>query len=428
MIRHAMTRLIQWKSENTNKPVILRGSRQVGKTWIVKEFAKDHYENIAYVNCEGNKRMDLLFESNPDFVRFRTAIQIETGVNIDKGETVIILDNINCIENAEEIIEEFYSIEYPMIAITTNMLCSQSSRCENVLMYPVSFEEYLETRGFKDLAELIGSRDWELKSVFSSKYIELMQEYMYVGGMPECVNAFIETGDFSKVRRIQKRILTEYELGFFRMVSGKSVSKMRLAYESVPSQIIKENNKFVYDTVKKGARAKEFDSVLKALEQRGMIGKVGRITKPSLALMAYPGNTFKVYINDIGLLGARLGIEHNHYFKETIFSSHYCALSQQFVWQQMICHEVSPKYWSAYKGTSRIDFVILCGDDIIPIEIVGMENRKAKNLRVYIDKFSPKRAIRMSLCDYKNEDGFINVPLYAAGAIMDVCSGDIIQR
>lgn len=427
MLRKATEQLLAWKTKS-NKVLIVRGARKTGKTYLIKEFAEDFYKNVVYVDFENNERMRLLFDSNPDFVRLKTAIQIETGTSISKEDTLIVLDGIDWVPGAEKVVSGFNDSGYSVIAISADVVGEGEKVADEITIYPMSFCEYLEAKGFKDLSELIFSRDWELKKVFSSKYIELMKEYIFVGGMPECVDSFIENGDFSKVRKIQKRILAEYEFSFFNLSLGKDIKKITALYDSVPKQIIRENNKFVYDKVKSGARAKEFEKSLELLVRTGVAARVNRITKPSLSLMSYTSNTFKMFMNDVGLLCAKIGIDYKELDSNNIFDSYNGALTQQFVWQQMVSAKVEPRYWSAYKGTSKMDFVVLCGRDIIPVETVGEENKKAKNMKVYLEKFSPKRAIRLSLSDYRNEEGFINVPLFAAEAIMEVCGGNIIQR
>lgn len=399
----------------------------MGKTWLVNEFAREFYTSFAYVNCEGNQRMQLLFDSKPDSIRLITALQIETGISISKEDTLVVLDNISSIKGFEAILSGLSDSAYSVIGISSSSYVDEGNwDCLN--LHPLSFEEYLEARGLVDLSHLIGSRDWEFKAVFSSRYIDLMEEYLFVGGMPECALAFIETQDYSKVRRIQKRILTEYELSFISLMPGKSVSRIQALYRAVPSQLIKENNKFVYDQVRKGARAKEFSESLELLKRADIIGRVNRVTTPRPELMNYPSNTFKLYMNDVGLLGARLGTDQKDYLREDIFDAYNCALTQQFVWQQMTSAGVDVRYWAAYKGTSRVDFILEWDGDILPIEVVGEENTKAKNLRVYADKFKPKKSYRMSLSDFRNGGEVVNVPLYAAGVILDICSGDILVR
>lgn len=429
MLRKATHQLVSWKARSNGRVMIVRGARRTGKTFIVNDFAKDFYNNTAYVDFKENDRMKLLFESKPDFVRLKTAIQIETGVSISKEDTLIILDNIDKVEGAEAVLTGFNKSGYSLVGISSSVTGEANKKdIEEIILYPMSFGEYMESRGFKDLSELIYTRDWELKKVFSSKYNELLREYIFVGGMPECVSEFLETEDYSKVRNIQEEILKDYEESFFNILSKKGAEKLQTLYKSVPEQLIKENNKFVYDKVKSGARAKEFEKSLDILLKSGIVSRVNRMTKPSISLMGYPSNTFKLFMSDIGLLCAKLGTTIKEHQTNDIFDSFNCALVQQFVWQQLLSIGVVPRYWSAYKGTSKMDFLVLSAGDIIPIETVGRENKKAKNMKVYLEKFAPKRAVRLSMSDYRNDKGYINVPVFAAEAVMEVCGGNIIKR
>jgi predicted AAA+ superfamily ATPase len=425
MERFQFEKLTNWKKSNGRKPLIIRGARQVGKTWLMKQFGEREYSNTAYINFESSKTLQNLFADDYDINRIITAIQIETGVQINPENTLIIFDEIQECEGVITSLKYFFenAPHYHILAagsllgVALHLHTSfPVGKVDFLDLHPLSFGEFLLALNKKPLYDLLLSCDWTLITSFKSKFIELLRQYYYIGGMPEAVFSFANENDFKKVRDIQIRILSAYEQDFSKRAPHEIVPRIRMIWQSIPSQLAKENKKFVYGLLKQGARAKDFEMAIAWLIDSGLIYKVNRTSKPALPLIAYMDiSVFKIYILDVGLLGAMGNIDIKTLINgNSIFQEFKGAMTEQYVLQQLkSCENLSVYYWSAEKSTAEIDFLVQHGENVIPIEVKAEENLQAKSLKSFQQQYKPSVSIRTSMSDYRIDDWLTNLPLYA---------------
>jgi predicted AAA+ superfamily ATPase len=425
MERDAMQALIRWKSKQDRKPLIIRGARQVGKTWLVKEFGKNEYAQTAYVNFENSKLLQTLFVDNFDIPRIISALQIETGVQVNADNTLIIFDEIQEAEGAITSLKYFYenAPQYHIIAAGSLLgvaLHKHTSfpvgKVAFLDIYPLTFTEYLLALDQRPLLNLLKSGDWSLIKSFKEKYIQFLRQYYYIGGMPAAVLSFSRENDFKEVRTIQKEILSAYEQDFSKHAPNEIVPRIRLLWNSIPAQLAKENKKFIYGAVKPGSRSKDYELALSWLIDCGLVHKVSRASKPGIPLKAYEDfGAFKLFIVDVGLMGAMGDIDVKTLLAgNSIFEEFKGALTEQYVLQQLIMNsDLAIYYWSAEKSASEIDFLVQYSGEVIPIEVKAEENLHAKSLKSFCVKYSPSRAIRTSMSDFRKENWMTNLPLYA---------------
>ncbi|MFA6715583.1 MAG: ATP-binding protein [Victivallales bacterium] len=432
MKRHAMQMLEKWRNNKTRKPLVIRGARQVGKTWLMREFGKRFFPNVAYINFDNNERMQQVFQGNFDISRLIAALQIESGVSISAKDTLMIFDEIQEVPQALSSLKYFCenAPEYAIIAAGsllgvamhkgTNFPVGKVSFLD---LYPMSFTEFLDASGNENLRELIEQREWSLITPFKSKYIELLKSYFFIGGMPEAVASFAGQDNYSEVREIQLRLLTAYEQDFSKHAPNEIVPRIRMVWNSIPAQLAKDNRKFIYGSLRQGARAKDFELAIQWLHDCGLIYQVPRISKPAMPLAAYPSNGFKMFMLDVGLLAAKSGLdEHSILEGNSIFEEFKGSLTEQYVQQQLRSElGIVPCYWSIENSSAEVDFVFQSGSDVIPLEVKAAENLQAKSLKSYCAKYSPKAAIRTSMSDYRQEDKLTNLPLYAISQIKKEC-------
>ena len=424
MERDLMLDLIQWKNKSNRKPLILKGARQVGKTWLMKEFGKKYYKYTAYVNFDNNERMKEIFESDYDIQRILMAINIETGVKLLPAETLIIFDEIQEAPRALASLKYFYenAPEYSIIAAGSLLgvaihkgVSFPVGKVDSLELNPLSYREFLKAVGEEGLVKLLQSKDYSLISSFKDKYIEWLKKYYYIGGMPEVVENFINNKDFYEVRYIQKQIIEMYENDFSKHTPDNELPRIRMVWNSIPMQLAKENKKFFFGKIKEGARAKDFELAIEWLLDCGLIKKVYKVTKPNMPLKAYMDfSSFKLYLLDVGLLGALSDLDAKTIIDgNLIFTEFKGALTEQYVLQQLIADtSYKPYYFTENKSEGEIDFIIQKGSQIIPIEVKAEENLKAKSLKVYCDKYQPAEAIRTSMSDYREQSWLTNIPLY----------------
>ena len=425
MERKEIYSLKKWKNSARRKPLIIRGARQVGKTWLMKEFGKKEYEQLVYINFEISKHLGQIFEPNFDIKRILTALQIETGVTCYPESTLIIFDEIQEAPAALTSLKYFYedAPEYHVIAagsllgVALNQNISfPVGKVDFLDLFPLNFTEFLAALGQKKLIMLLENEEWDLIKTFNNKYIDLLKQYYYVGGMPEPVNTFCKDNDLKKVREIQKNILQAYEQDFSKHAPLSIVPRIRMLWNSIPAQLSKENRKFIYGIIKKGARAKDYEIALSWLIDCGLVHKVNRVTKPAIPLKAYfDFSAFKLFIVDTGLLAAMGNIDAKSLLKgNMIFEEFKGAITEQFVLQQLLTiKEFDIFYWSTEKSSAELDFLLQTENKIIPIEVKAEENLQAKSLKVYHQKYKPKISIRTSMSDFRKESWLINIPLYA---------------
>ncbi len=432
MKRSAMQYLKKWKVKKNRKPLVIRGARQVGKTWLMKEFGKKEYQQTAYVNFEGNKRLKSLFAGDFDTRRIITALQIETGIPIHAENTLIIFDEIQEAEGALTSLKYFQenAPQYHIIAAGSLLgvaLHQKTSfpvgKVEFLELYPLSYFEFLSALGEQPLLELLNDKDWPLIKNFKEKYIHYLRQYYFIGGMPEAVLSFKNHNDFQEVRTIQKQILSAYEQDFSKHAPYSIVPRIRMLWNTIPAQLAKENKKFIYKVVKPGARAKDYELALSWLIDCGLAYKVTRALKPGIPLKAYEDNqAFKLFVVDTGLLAAMGDIDVKTLLEgNLIFEEFKGALTEQYVLQQLkTVSGLAIHYWSAERSSAEIDFLVQYAGAVVPIEVKAEENLQAKSLKAFCQKYSPSQAIRTSMSDYRKESWLTNIPLYAIGNITSI--------
>ena len=415
--------------------MIIRGARQVGKTWLMQEFGKSHFENTAYINFDNNNRMNMLFDGDYNIPRLIDGLQIETGEKINPQTTLIIFDEVQEVPKALSSLKYFYenASEYAIIAggsllgvalhEGTSFPVGKIDFCN---LYPLNFNEFLEAVGEESLSELLHKKDWQLITAFKTKFIDLLRKYYYVGGMPEAVAEYAESGDYSAVRQIHEQILFTYEYDFSKHATINIVPRIHNLWGSVPAQLARENKKFSPGIVQKGSRLKDYEIALQWLLDCGLLYKVKHISKPSVPLINYETDFFKVFIHDIGLLSTKSEIDVKTLLEgNRIFEEFKGALTEQYVLQEMISNGITPFYWSS-DGRAEVDFVFKHESDVFPLEVKAEENLQSKSLKIYADKYNPTVALRTSMRDYRKESWLMNIPLYAIG--IDFLNGINLNR
>jgi len=430
--RSKLADLVAWKNSPSRKPLILRGARQTGKTWLMKEFGRTHYAQVVYLNFEKNKRLATLFTDDFNINRIIVALQAESGLTINESDTLIIFDEIQAVPEAISSLKYFqedspgYHVmaagSLPGLAMHAG-ISFPVGKVTFMDLYPFTFYEFLDATGEKALREILQKDDWELISVFKSRYIERIRQYYYVGGMPEAVARFAYNQSFVEVREIQKQVLETYEHDFSKYAPAEIVPRIRMLWNSVPAQLAKENRKFVYGMLKEGSRARDYELALSWLTDCGLVYKVCRAAKPALPLKAYAeNNAFKLFMVDTGLMAAMTDLDAKTLLEgNTVFTEFKGALTEQYVFQQLVSdEEYAVYYWSAERSTAEIDFLIQYKNTIAPLEVKAEENLHAKSLRVFHEKFNPVVSVRTSMSDFRRQDWLINLPLYAVSELGNV--------
>jgi predicted AAA+ superfamily ATPase len=424
MKRYAINQLIDWKSSARRKPLIIRGARQVGKTWLMKEFGSTHFENMAYINFDNNERMKILFEGDYDIPRLIDGLQVETGERINPQTTLIVFDEIQEVPKALSSLKYFYenAPDYAILAAGSLLGVALHpgtsfpvGKVDFCMLYPLSFCEFLEAAGEESLVGLLNKKDWQLIAAFKTKYTDLLRKYYYVGGMPEASQEYAESRDYDKVRRIHEQILFTYEQDFSKYAPTSIVPRIRNVWGSVPAQLARENKKFSPGIVQKGSRLKDYELALQWLLDCGLLYKVKQVSKPSVPLIHYETSFFKVFIHDVGLLSTMSELDVKTLLEgNRIFGEFKGALTEQYVLQEMVSNGITPFYWSS-SGTAEVDFVFKHGSNVFPLEVKAEENLQGKSLKVYCEKFKPTIALRTSMREYRRESWLENIPLYAIG-------------
>jgi len=425
MKRSKLIELIKWKNSASRKPLIIRGARQVGKTWLMKEFGSTQYERTVYFNFEKNSRLKSLFTDGFDIKRIIIALQAESGVSINSDNTLLIFDEIQSVPEAITSLKYFCedAPEFHIVAAGSLLGIALHSHVSFPVgkvtfmdLQPLSYTEFLDAMGETGLVDILQSNDWKLITAFKSKFIELLRYYYFVGGMPEAVLRFSEDHNFSEVRNIHKQILNAFEQDFSKHAPSEIVPRIRMVWNSIPAQLAKENRKFIYGMIRKGSRAKDYELALAWLSDCGQVHRVFGVSKPALPLKAYEDrNAFKLFLVDIGLMSAMVDIDSKTLLEgNAVFTEFKGALTEQYVLQQLAgIDKYVINYWSAERSTAEVDFVIQHEGLVIPIEVKAEENLKAKSLGVYREKFNPKLAVRTSMSDFRRQEWLVNIPLYS---------------
>ena len=424
MKRYAIERLVEWKDSQRRKPLIIRGARQVGKTWLMKELGNTYFNNMAYINFDNNERMKTLFDGDYDISRLIDGLQVESGVRINPQTTLLVFDEVQEVPKALSSLKYFYenAPEYTIIAggsLLGVALHHGTSfpvgKVDFFHLYPLSYCEFLEGAGQEGLVELLRKGDWNLIAAFRTKYIDLLRKYYYVGGMPEAVAEYAETRDYALVRNIHKQILFTYEQDFSKHAPVGVVPRINRIWDSVPAQLSRENKKFSPGIVQKGSRLNDYELAMQWLLDCGLLYKVKQISKPAIPLMSYETSFFKIFMHDVGLLSTKSELDVKTLLEgNRIFEEFKGSLTEQYVLQEMIANGITPYYWRS-QNNAEVDFVFRHESDIYPLEVKAEENLQSKSLKVYSEKYHPPVSLRASMKDYRRENWLINIPLYAIG-------------
>lgn len=425
MKRKVYTELLKWKDSESRKPLILKGARQVGKTWIMREFGRCEYKNVIYVNCDNEPRVARLFEDDYDISRILLALQAITGVKAVPGDTLIILDEIQEVKRGLGVLKYFCedAPEYhvmvagSLLGIALHQGTSfPVGKVDMINMYPMDFGEFLLALGYGEWKKLLEGRDWTLLSPLRTKFIEFLRQYYYVGGMPGVVQAFVQHQDLQEVRRLQQDIIQAYQSDISKHAPATQVVRINMVMNSIPSQLVKENKKFIYGAIKKGARAAEFELAIQWLIDCGIIYKVNRVRSPKLPLKFYEDmSAFKLFLLDCGLLACMSEVPADQMLiGDNVFEEFKGAFTEEYVMQQLVsCPDMYIYYWSSEKSDGEIDFLMQKGSRIIPVEVKAEENLRARSLRQFVTDNPGLKGIRFSMSDYRKQDWMENIPLYA---------------
>ena len=425
MYRIAIEKLYKWKNSKRRKPLIIEGARQVGKTWLMKEFGKQAYADTVYINFDSNSRMADLFSADLDTDRLIMGLELYAGRKINPENTLLIFDEVQEVPRALASLKYFYenAPQYHIVCAGSllGIALHQGTsfpvgKVDFLKLYPLSFSEFLMATGNERFAELLKKQDYEMITSFKQTYIDALKHYYFVGGMPEAVQSFAESKDFNEVRAIQKRILAAYEQDFSKHAPNEIVPKIRMLWNSIPSQLARENKKFIYGLVREGGRAREYETAIMWLSDCGLVHKVSRVNAAGIPLKAYEDlKAFKLFIVDVGLLGCMTGLRQRTLLDgDDLFVEFKGALTEQYVCQQLkTIEDLGVYYYTNDRGSCEIDFVVDTGEQIIPIEVKAETNLRAKSLKTYRERFEPELSVRTSMADYKKEDWLLNLPLYA---------------
>ena len=432
MYRNAMNDLMKWKSKNNKRPLVIRGARQVGKTWLMKRFGETSYEKTVYINFDNNQQMKDLFDKDMRTDRIITGIELYTGHKINPENTLLIFDEIQEVPKALTALKYFNenAPEYQIICAGSllGVALHQGTsfpvgKVEFMDLFPLSFTEFMRAMGKEQFVELVIQSNFDMATTFRQEYADLLKYYYYVGGMPEVVCNFSENMDFNEAREIQERILMAYEQDFSKHAPNDVIPRIRMLWNSIPSQLTKENKKFIYGLIKDGSRAKDYEMAMLWLIDCGLVHKIQRVNAPHLPLKAYEDlKAFKLFILDVGLLSCMVRLNQSVLLNgNDLFREFKGALTEQYVLQQLVTlKRLDTYYWTNDRGSAEVDFLIDTGEKIIPIEVKAETNLKAKSLKSYFDKFNPSISVRTAMLDYKKDDWLINIPLWAIESIANV--------
>lgn len=424
MERAVYQQLTVWKNSVSRKPLILEGARQVGKTYILKEFGRREYRNLVYINCDNNDKVSAIF-SDYDIPRIIRSLSAISGESILPGETLIFLDEIQEIDKGlaslkyfcENAPEYHVAVAGSLLGITLHEGTSfPVGKVDILYLYPMDFEEFLLAMGREKIVEIMRSKDWETLTLLRPLCEELLRQYYFTGGMPEAVAAYIQTQDIWAVRDIQNKILIAYRNDISKHAPTNQVQRINMVWKSIPSQLARDNKKFIYGAVRKGARANEFEIAIQWLIDAGLIHKVPRIKKAAIPLSFYEDvSAFKLFMLDCGLLGAMSQTPPEQILiGNNVFEEYKEAFSENYVLQQMLCiPRTFIYYYSNGNSTMEIDFVAQHEAAIIPIEVKAEENLKAKSLRQYVMDNPGLHGLRFSMSPYREQEWMTNAPLYA---------------
>lgn len=424
MERSIYSSLKKWKDSPTRKPLILQGARQVGKTYILKEFGAREYSEVVYINCDDNNDMQNMF-ADYDIDRIIRSMSAISGVSIKPSTTLLILDEIQEVERGlaslkyfcEKAPEYHVAVAGSLLGITLHEGTSfPVGKVDMLYMYPMDFEEFLLAMGKEQLVELLRSNSWTALTPLRGMLTELLRQYYFVGGMPEAVKTYVERGDIWEVRSIHSKIIDAYRNDMSKHVPKQQVQRINMVWNSIPSQLARDNKKFIYGALRKGARANDFEIAIQWLVDSGLVHKVHRISKPVVPLKFYEDMaSFKLFLLDCGLLGALSETPPEQILiGDNVFEEYKGAFTENYVLQQLkSLPSTFVYYYSNDNSTLEIDFVVQHEAHVIPIEVKAEENLRAKSLRQFVTDNSGLHGVRFSMSDYREQDWLTNVPLWA---------------
>lgn len=427
MERHAFAALRAWKDDPERKPLVLRGARQVGKTWLLQEFGRSDYEKVVYVNCQRNPSVAAVFAGDLDAERILRGLEIAARDTIEPTTTLLIIDEIQDVPPALTSLKYFQEERPDIHLASAGSLLGLALRADASFpvgkvsfldLHPMDFDEFLRGVGEAQLADTVMQHDWGLLGAFRDRLVELLRLYMFVGGMPEAVLRHAEGASTDVVRAVQLDIIRGYENDFAKYASATGSRRIAQVWTSMPAQLARENKRFVFGHVRKGARGREFGDAIQWLSDAGLVHRVTRYTKPANPVRTYEDkDMFKLYLHDVGVLGALSRLDAALLLQGAgIFEEFKGALTEQYVLQQIVAaRNEAPMYWAAEQAKAEVDFAIERADTLVPIEVKAAENLRSQSLRSYIDRFHPHQALRFSLSSYREQADLINVPLYAIG-------------
>lgn len=424
MERSIYSSLKKWKESPTRKPLILQGARQVGKTYILKEFGAREYSEVVYINCDDNNDMQNMFVDY-DVDRIIRSLSAISGISIKPSTTLLILDEIQEVERGlaslkyfcEKAPEYHVAVAGSLLGITLHEGTSfPVGKVDMLYMYPMDFEEFLLAMGKEQLVELLRNNSWAALTPLRGMLTELLRQYYFVGGMPEAVKTYVERGDIWEVRSIHSKIIDAYRNDMSKHVPKQQVQRINMVWNSIPSQLARDNKKFIYGALRKGARANDFEIAIQWLVDSGLVHKVHRISKPVVPLKFYEDMaSFKLFLLDCGLLGALSETPPEQILiGDNVFEEYKGAFTENYVLQQL---KSLPRtfvyYYSNDNSTLEIDFVVQHEAHVIPIEVKAEENLRAKSLRQFVTDTPGLHGVRFSMSDYREQDWLTNVPLWA---------------
>ena len=430
MYRNIIKQLEEWKNKKHRKPLILAGARQVGKTYILKEFGKSSFSNVAYINCDDNELAKDLFLQDYDMQRIILAIGVITRQSIIPGKTLIILDEIQELKRGLSALKYFcenapqyhVAVAGSLLGITMHQGESFPVGKVDILhIYPMTFDEFLLAKGYSQMVDVLRSKDWQTIKLLRSQYIKFLREYYFVGGMPEAVNCFIETNDALQVREIQNNILFTYQKDISKHVPTSEANRINMVWHSMPSQLIKENKKFIYGVAKPGGRAKDFEVAIQWLMDAGLVYRSDRVTQAKMPLKYYVDiASFKLFMLDCGLLGALSETPaENLLMADNGMEEAKGAFTENYVMSQLVAYHDTSVFYYSNDAKLELDFLIQYKTEIVPIEAKAEENLRSKSLFTFVDSHPSIHGLRFSMSDYREQDWMTNVPLYAVSTYFE---------
>lgn len=424
MERYLYKELEKWSSSENRRPLILFGARQVGKTWLLKEFGNRRYKNVAFVSFDRNDAAVQLMTAEKSAEKILRGLSAVTGIDIVPGDTLVILDEIQdcpiALTRLKALAEDAPDYHIAACGSLLGIALHEGvsypvGQVDEMYLYPMTFGEFLLANGKDKMQALLAESDWEMINAISSEYVDLLRQYYYVGGMPAAVKAYVEGKGLNAVRTQQKQILNDYDRDFSKHAPTRVVSRIRMVWQSIVSQLTKENKKFIFGALKKGARASDFEEAIQWLTDAGIVYKVNRVNAVQMPLKFYEDyDAFKLFILDVGLLGAMADVPASQIMvADNIFKEYKGAFTEVYVKSQLATTAIPVYYHSVEKSRIELDFVIQLSDNVYPVEVKAEENVKAKSMKVFINSNPHLKGIRLSLKNYEDQSWIENIPLFA---------------